>query len=174
MPLEVPGLYALLVLVEQAEEVRVERAGPHGSPSARRDSGHDPLVEAAGVLKVRVAVAVGGPADLADYDGDVGVTVSAEGPHEGAGVVDWGGAGAVEEGVLDGEIWVGVERDERVDVDGEGGLGVAEEADDGEDEVVDVSAEVAAGRGADSIMDRAQFETLNDERVVDFERNGAM
>lgn len=71
MALEVPGLDALVVLIDQAEEVGVNRAGPHGGPPPGRDVGHEALVEPLGEVHVGVAVAIRGPPDLSDDDREV-------------------------------------------------------------------------------------------------------
>lgn len=156
MPLEVPRLDALLVLVDQAEEVRVDRPGSQRRAVAARDMVHEALVESLRELLVRVHVPVRRPPDLAHDDRDVPEAVPLQRRHEGVMVgvehvgvgdraVDDGGGVAVEEGVVHGEVGVLVEADEGVDVGGEGSAIVAEELDDGQHEVMYVGAEVTVG-----------------------------
>ncbi|WVZ57213.1 hypothetical protein U9M48_007623 [Paspalum notatum var. saurae] len=162
--LEVARVDALVVLVEQREDVDVGHLGAARRALPREDAVEEALVEALRVGGVGVLVAVGGPADLADDDGDGAEAVLVERGDERVvvGVEDVGVEHVAvahasrrrrrprgrEEGVVDGEVGVGVEGEERVDVDGEDAAVVEEEADEAEHEARDVGAEVAGGRAA--------------------------
>jgi len=162
VPLEVARVDALVVLVEQREDVDVGHGGAARGALAGDDAVEEPLVEPLRVGGVGVLVAVGGPSDLPDDDGDGAEAVLLERGDEGVvvGVEDVGvehvavlhaglrrrRAGGREVGVVDGEVGVGVEGEERVDVDGEHAAVVEEEADEADHESGDVGPEVARGR----------------------------
>uniref|UniRef100_A0A804PEU4 Uncharacterized protein n=1 Tax=Zea mays TaxID=4577 RepID=A0A804PEU4_MAIZE len=171
VPLEVPWLDALVVLVDQAEQVGVDGSGPHRRAPPGGDVGHEALVEALRHLGVGVPVAVRRPPDLADDHGQVPEPVLLQRPYQrvvvrvehvavGEGAVHNRRRGPLEEGVVHGEVRVDVEAYERVDVDGEGTAVVAQELHYGEHQVVDVRAEVPVGRlggrrGVDIGVERA-------------------
>lgn len=156
MALKVTRLDALLVLVEQAKEVDVRRCRSLGRAAPLSDPIEEALVEPARVINIGMDVTVSGPPNLADDYRHGSKTVALERPDEGVivglehvgvgdGAVDDGGGGGGEEGIVDGEVWIGVEAEEGVNVDGQRATVVLKETDDGEHEVTDVRAEVAAG-----------------------------
>ena len=187
--LERTGVDVLLVLVEQPEEVDLRRReGALGRALAAGHAIQEPLVEAPGVDRVGAGVAVRGPADLPHDDGHGGEPVLLQSPDQGVevgvedvgvcgGAVDEDGrAAAVEEGVVDGEMRVGVETEKGVDVDGERGAGIEEEFRDGDHERADVRPEVASrgepgtrlvhiGVERDSDFDLAAQPSLHERRL---------
>uniref|UniRef100_A0A804RA10 Uncharacterized protein n=1 Tax=Zea mays TaxID=4577 RepID=A0A804RA10_MAIZE len=162
--LEAARVDALVVLVQQREDVDVGHLRAPRGALAGDDAVEEALVEALRVGGVGVLVAVGGPADLPDDDGDGAEAVLLERGDEGVvvGVEDVGvehvavlhaglrgaRAGGREVGVVDGEVGVGVQGEEWVDVDGEHAAVVEEEADEADHEAGDVGPEVARGRAA--------------------------
>jgi hypothetical protein len=159
--LEVSRVDALGVLVQQREDVDVGHLRAARRALAGDDAVEEPLVELLRAGDVGVLVAVGGPADLADDDGDGAEPVLLERGDERVvvGVEDVGvehvavlhaglrrrRAGRREEGVVLGEVGIGVHGQEGVDVDGEDAVVVEQEADEVDHEALDVGAEVARG-----------------------------
>jgi hypothetical protein len=158
VPLEAARLHALLVLVDEPEQVDIQvLARPRRRAAVRRQALQQPVVEPLRVGRLGASVTVGGPADLPDDDGHVAVTYRHERRHqrvkvglEHVGVRDavvvHRRGGPVEEGEVEREVVVEVEAEERVDVDGEGRLALRQELDDVRHDAGDVGAEPARRR----------------------------
>nr|ACR34706.1 unknown [Zea mays] len=151
--LEVARRHALGVLVDEAEQVDLDvLARAQRRAGAGRQLPQQARVE---LLRERgrgVLVAVGRPPDLADHDGEAADARRGQRGHERVevgvehvGVLDAvvhdGAARAVEEGVVQREVVVVVEAQERVDVDGEGRAALVQELHDLRHEAGDVGPE---------------------------------
>jgi hypothetical protein len=83
VPLEAARLHALLVLVDEPEQVDIQvLARPRRRAAVRRQALQQPVVEPLRVGRLGASVTVGGPADLPDDDGHVAVTYRHERRHQ--------------------------------------------------------------------------------------------
>ena len=136
MPLKIPWRNALVVFVNEAEEVN-HGGGAVGSRrssqlSATGEAAEEPGVESLCVGGSCKDVTFGGPAGFSNDYWHGGVACCRQRRHQrveigvehvsvlDSAVDDWGGT--VEEGKVNGEVLVCIETEERVDVDREGGV----------------------------------------------------
>lgn len=156
MPLKIPRLDTLGIFIYESEYVYVRWGGPLWGALSCKYTTQKPLIEPSCIFYVSIGVTICGPPNLSNNNRQRGETILFKSSNAGVkiGVKNIGIGNraihnrlcsVVEEGIFFGEIRVGLETKEWVDVDGESATIVTEKLDDGEHEAVDVGPEVTSG-----------------------------